>query len=102
MATFKKIIASAKAKVADAETKAFMARLEAIDAILQDALPHDVMMLCAHALAAVAPDCCGEHQDEFRTELLQMLRECIEMQEQDLAEADGDSGEGGDAPRHVH
>ena len=35
MADFKKTIAAAKAKVADAETEAFMARLEAIEAILQ-------------------------------------------------------------------
>jgi hypothetical protein len=88
--SFKKLIADAKAKVADAETNAFMARLEAIDAILEGAAPHDVMMLCAHALASVAPLCCEEHQDEFRTELLQMLSEAVEMQEQDAAEADGD------------
>jgi hypothetical protein len=88
--SFKKLIADAKAKVADAETNAFMARLEAIDAILEGAAPHDVMMLCAHALASVAPDGCEAHQDEFRTELLQMLSEAVEMQEQDAAEADGD------------
>ena len=35
MADFKKTIATAKAKVADAETKAFLARREAIDAILE-------------------------------------------------------------------
>jgi hypothetical protein len=99
MPAFKKIIAAAKAKVADAETKAFMARLDALEAILQGAAPHDVMMLCAHALAAVAPDCCEAHDDEFRTELLQMLSECIEMQEeQDAAEGD----EADDAPAQVH
>jgi hypothetical protein len=37
MTGFKKITATAKAKVAEAETKAFIARLEAIDAILQGA-----------------------------------------------------------------
>jgi hypothetical protein len=26
----------------------------------------DVVALCAHALAAVMPDCCETHQDEFR------------------------------------
>ena len=39
MANFKKTIATAKAKVAKAEIEAFTARLEAIDAILQDAAP---------------------------------------------------------------
>ena len=76
-----------------------MARLEAIDAILQDAAPHDVMMLCAHALAAAAPDCCEAHEDEFRTEFLQMLGECIEMQEEQDAAA---AAEDGDAPTQVH
>jgi hypothetical protein len=83
---------TAKAKVADAEAKAFMARLEAIDAILQDAAPHDVLALCAHAIAAVAPLCCEAHQDEFKADLLQAVGECVEIiqQEQDAAEADGD------------
>ena len=58
MTDFKKTIATAKAKVADAETKAFMARVEAIDAIPQGATPHDVVALCAHALAEAAPLCC--------------------------------------------
>ena len=56
MADFKKTIATAKAKVAKAEIEAFKARLEALDAILQDAAPHDVLTLCARALAEVAPD----------------------------------------------
>ena len=54
MADFKKTIATAKAKVAKAESEAFKARLEALDAILQDAAPHDVLTLCARALAEVA------------------------------------------------
>ena len=45
MTDFEKTIATAKAKVADAEAKAFMARLEAIDAILEGATTYDVMML---------------------------------------------------------
>jgi hypothetical protein len=92
MASFKKTIATAKAKVADAETKAFMARLEAIDAILEGASPHDVLTLCAHALAEVAPLCCEAHQDEFKADLLHALGECVEIiqQEQDAAEADED------------
>ena len=57
------------------------------------------MMLCAHALAAVAPTCCEAHLDEFTTEFLRVLRDCVALQqEQDAAEAD----EGGDAPPHVH
>jgi len=94
---FKKTIAAAKAKVAAAETKAFMARLEAIDAILEGAAPRDVAMLCAHALAAVAPLCCETHQDEFKADFLRALGDCIAM-DQDAAEAD----EAGDAPAQVH
>ena len=91
MANFKKTIATAKAKVADAETRAFTTRLEALDAILQGAAPHDVMMLCAHALASVAPDCCEAHEDEFKAEFLRALGECIEIQEEQDAAADGDA-----------
>jgi deoxyxylulose-5-phosphate synthase len=99
MTDFKKTIATAKAKVAEAETKAFMARLEAIDAILQDATPHDVLALCAHALAGVVPNCCEAHQDEFKAEFLQALGNCVAIQqEQDAAEADEDD----DAPAQVH
>ena len=100
MTDFKKTIATAKARVADAETQAFMARLEAIEAILQGATPHDVVTLCAHALAAVAPLCCEAHQDEFKADLLQAIGECVEIiqHEQDAAEADDD----GNAHTSVH
>jgi hypothetical protein len=99
MANFKKTVATARAKVAEADAKAFQARFEAIEAILQGASPHDVMMLCAHALAAVAPNCCEAHQDDFTTEFLRALADCVALQqEQDAAEADGD----GNAPPHVH
>jgi hypothetical protein len=99
MANFKKTVAAARAKVAEADAKAFQARFAAIEAILQGASPHDVMMLCAHALAAVAPNCCEAHQDEFTTELLRVLGDCVALrQEQDAADADDD----GDAPPHVH
>ena len=88
MADHKKTVATAKAKVADAETKAFIARLEAIEAILQDAAPDAVLSLCARTLAEVAPNCCEAHQDEFKAELLRVLGECIAVQaEQDAAEA---------------
>ena len=99
MANFKKTIATAKAKVAKAEIEAFTARLEAIDAILQDASPHEVLTLCARALADVAPNCCDAHQDDFKAEFLRVLGDCIAVrQERELAEADEDD----DAHRQVH
>lgn len=97
MADFKRTIATARAKVADAETKAFMARLDAIDAILQGASVYDVMRLAAHALAPVAATCCEEHQDEFRADFLQMLGEAVEILE-DAAEPD----ESDEASAQVH
>ena len=54
-----------------------MARLEAIDTILEDAEPYDVLMVCAHALAQVMPLCCETHEDEFKAELLRVLSDCI-------------------------
>src|SRR5271169_1816293 len=91
MADFKKTVATAKAKVAKAESLAFAARLEAIDAILQDASPHDVLSLCVHAIAEVAPICCEAHQDEFKTELLRVLGDCVAVrQEQEEADVGGD------------
>ena len=91
MANFKKTVATAKAKVAKAESEAFAARLEAIDAILQDASPDDVLTLCARALAEVVPNCCEAHQDEFKAEFLRVLSDCVAIrQEQDEAEAGGD------------
>jgi hypothetical protein len=99
MASFKKTVATAKAKVAKADIEAFNARLEAIDAILQDAAPHDVMTLCVHALAEVAPTCCEAHQGEFTAELLRALGDCVAFrQEQEEAEA----GEDDDAHTQVH
>ena len=93
MANFKKTIATARAKVAEADAKAFQARLEAIETILQGATPHDVLTLCAHALAAVAPLCCEAHQDEFKADFLHALGECIAVQqhEQDAADAAEDA-----------
>jgi hypothetical protein len=97
MANFKKTVDAAKAKVAKAEREAFEARLEALDVILQDAAPYDVLSLCAHALAAVAPTCCEAHQDEFKAELLQVLGDLVAIrQEQEAAEA----GEDEDADLH--
>jgi len=102
MANFKKTIATARAKVAEAETKAFMARLEAIDAILDGANPHDAMMLCAHALAAVVPDCCEAHQDEFKAEFLQALSNCVAIRQEQEAAEDAAEDEGVDVPPQVH
>jgi len=91
MADFKKTIATARAKVAKADIEAFNARLEAIDAILHDASPDDVLALCAQALATIAPICCETHQDEFKAEFLQVLSGCVAIrQEQEEAEAGGD------------
>jgi hypothetical protein len=92
MANFKKTVATAKAKVAKAEDEAFAARLEAIDAILRDAPPHDVLTLCARALADVAPNCCEAHQDEFKAEVLRVLSDCVAIrQEQDEAGGDDEA-----------
>ena len=91
MADFKKTIATARAKIAKAEIEAFKARLEAIDAIIEGATAHDVLTLCASALAAVAPTCCEAHQDEFKAEFLRVLNDCVAVRhEQEAAEADED------------
>ena len=101
MPDFKKTLATAKAKVAKAEVEAFTARAEAMVEILQDASPHDVLMLCARALAEVAPDCCEAHLDEFKAELLRVLNDCLAMRaEQDAAEDAEDDGE--DVHSRVH
>ena len=99
MPTFKKPLAAAKAKIAKAEAAAFMARLEAIDAILDGAKPSDIMLLAAHALAGVAPLCCDQHQDEFKADFLRMLADCIaaEQEQEDAADAEEDSN----APPHL-
>jgi hypothetical protein len=93
MPDFKKPIA----KVADAASELFLARLEAIDVILAVANPHEVLTVCVHALAAAAPGCCEEHRGEFEVELLRHLRECMAQQQEaeDAAEADA-------APSSVH
>ena len=97
MARFKKTVDATKEKIAKAEMEAFEARLEAIDAILQGAAPHDVLSLCAHALAEVAPNCCETHQDEFKAELLQALNECIAIRQEQEATV---AGEDEDADLH--
>ena len=84
-----------KDKLVDAASKLFLARLEVIDAILAGANPLEVMMVCAHALAQVAPGCCETHLAEFEAELLRHLRECVAQQQDADAEADM-------PPPHVH
>ena len=97
-ADFTKVIADAKAKVAKAKTDAFMARFEAIDTILGDAEPYDVLMVCAQALAHAFPLCCEKHEDEFKAEFLRVLGDCIAA-ERDAVE---EEGEGDDTPPRMH
>jgi hypothetical protein len=92
MRDFKKPIA----KAADAASKLFLARLEAIDVILAGADPREVLMVCVHALAAAAPGCCEEHLAEFEAELLRHLRECVVQQQAE------DASEEAPAPASVH
>jgi hypothetical protein len=100
MADFRKTVATAKAKVAKAEAVALAARQEALDAILQDAPPQDVMTLCVRALGEIAPTCCEAHQDDFKAELLRVLGDLVAIrQEQKAAEADADDD---DAHTSVH
>jgi len=91
MPNFKKTVA----KVADAKSKLFLARLEAIDEILAGAIPLEVMMVCAHALAQVAPSCCDDHRAAFEAELVEHVRECVAQEQEAEAEADM-------PPPHVH
>jgi hypothetical protein len=98
-ADFTKVIADARTKVARAKTDGFMARLEAVDTILEDAEPYDVLMVCAHVLAQVMPLCCEAHEDEFKAEFLRILGDCVD-QERDAADAE-EGGDGGASPQ-VH
>jgi len=98
-ADFTKVIADARAKIAKAKTEEFAARFEAIDTILQDAEPYDVLLLCAQALARVMPLCCEAHEDEFRAELLRVLSDCL-AEERDAADGEGEGGD--DVTPRVH
>jgi hypothetical protein len=100
-ADFTKIIADARAKVAKAQTDAFLARLEAVDMILEDAEPYDVLMVCAHALAHAMPLCCEKHEDEFKAEFLRLLSDCV-VQERESEDAAAAAEGDGDAPPQVH
>jgi hypothetical protein len=95
-----KAIAAAMAKVSDAGSDAFGARLEAIDAIIQGASRYDVMALCAYALSVEAPTCCAEREGRFKTDFLDMLNEAIaRFREPDEDEATDDAASTGAAPR---
>jgi hypothetical protein len=100
-ADFTKTIADARAKVAKAKTDAFIARLEAVDTILEDAEPYDVLMVCAHVLAQVIPLCCEKHEDEFKSELLRVLSDCT-AEERAAVEAAAEGEGDDDAPPQVH
>jgi hypothetical protein len=101
MTNFKKTIAAAKTKIAKAEAEAFAARLEAIEDILEGATPQNAMTLCARILARAAPLCCDQHQDEFRSEFLRMLGDCIAVEQETEAAADADEAGGALPPvRH--
>jgi hypothetical protein len=89
-ADFTKTIAAARTKVAKAKINAFIARLEAVDTILEDAEPYDVLMVCARVLAQVIPLCCEAHEDEFKAELLRVLSDCT-AQERDAVEAEAEA-----------
>jgi hypothetical protein len=79
-----------KAQVEEAAQLLFLARLEAIDVILGDANPHEVLLVCVHALAQVAGGLCEEHLALFEAELLEHLRECVAWQQEaeEAAEAE--------------
>jgi hypothetical protein len=98
-ADFTKGVADAKEKVAKAKAAAFSARLEAVDTILEDAEPYDVLLVCAQVLAHAFPLCCDKHEDEFKSEFLRVLNDCI-LEERDVAEAEGGTDDG--APPQVH
>jgi hypothetical protein len=88
MASFKETVAATKLKIAKAEAAAFMARMEAIDAIFAGASPDDIMLLCSNALMNALPLCCNQHLEKFKEEFLRMLDSCVAMARQDEAEAD--------------
>jgi hypothetical protein len=96
-ADFAQAMADARAKVARAETHVFIARLEAVDTILEDAEPYDVLMVCAHVLAQDIPLCCEAHEDEFKADLLRVLSDCT-AQERDAVEAEAEGEGDDDAP----
>ena len=55
---------------------------------MEGATPHDVLTLCASALATVVPDCCEAHEDECKAEFLWVLNECVAArQDAEAAEA---------------
>jgi hypothetical protein len=103
-ADFTKVVADARTKIAKAKIDAFEARLEAIVTILDDAEPHDVLLVCAQALAHAMPLCCEKHEDEFKAEFLRVLGGCT-ASERDAVEAEEAAAEAeghDDAPPRMH
>jgi hypothetical protein len=61
--------------------------------------PHDLLTLCARALAEATPTCCEAHQNELKAELRVLNDGVAILREQDAAEA----AEGNDVhPPQVH
>ena len=91
MADFKKLVASAKERIGNAEARTFLARMEAIDAILEGADLQDVKLLAAHVIAEVALECDDQPLADFKDDFLRMVDDFIAMareNEEDAAEAD--------------
>jgi hypothetical protein len=99
MAEFKKPVVRAQKKVAKAQADIFVARMEAIDSILEGADPDDIMLVCVTALAEVAPLCCDQHLEEFKAELLERLDHCVAMAREN---AEADAAEVEDTPPQLH
>ena len=101
MADFKKLVATAKEQIAKAEARTFLARMEAIDAILEGADLQDVKLLAAHVIAEIALECSDQPLAAFKDDFLRMVDGFIAMarenEERDTVEADGD-----EAPPQVH
>ena len=101
MADFKKLVATAKEQIAKAEARTFLARMEAIDAILEGADLQDVKLLAAHVIAEVALECSDQPLADFKDDFLRMVDDFIAMAREDEAE-DAAEGDDSDAPPQVH
>ena len=99
MADFKKLVASAKERIGNAEARTFLARMEAIDAILEGADLQDVKLLAAHVIAEVALECSDQPLADFKDDFLRMVDDFIAMARENEAE---DADEAEDVPPQVH
>jgi hypothetical protein len=100
VADLKKTVTAARKKIEEAEFKLFVARSDAVHAILRDASAMDIMMVCAQALSEVVPDCCEAHRAEFAADLQGMIDDCLANQQDADAEPEPD-GDAAPTPR-VH